>query len=69
MRKCCCCISVHVGSILLGVIAVLLALLELAVLIPYFLDIDVEEFNPIKENQKNVEYLLEDLLRDQNVTK
>ena len=63
MRKCCCCISVHVGSTILGLLAIVLTLLELSVLIPYLLDID--EFNPIRDNLNSVYFQLEKTLQQQ----
>ena len=63
MRRCCCCISVHAGSVILGIVAVVLAGLELAVLIPYLLDL--EGFNPIGDNMAKAEKILEDTLKEQ----
>lgn len=64
MRRCCCCISVHAGSVILGIVAVVLAGLELAVLIPYLLDLD--GFNPIGDNMDQAEKIIEESLMDQN---
>lgn len=66
MRKCCCCISVHTGALILGSLAVLLSLLELVVLIPYFLQI--EEFNPIEGNLNHFYYVFQKFLLEHNVT-
>lgn len=63
MRRCCCCISVHAGSVILGIVAVILAGLELAVLIPYLLDL--EEFNPIGNNMDTAKKIIEETLKDQ----
>lgn len=49
MRKCCCCISVHVGSAILGFIGLMMCAAELVLLLPYLFK--VEEFNPIEDNQ------------------
>lgn len=64
MRKCCCCISVHVGAIFLGILGVLLILGELALLIPYLLNMD--GFNPIGNNMNSALYQFEDMLKRQN---
>jgi len=66
MRRCCCCISVHVGSVILGLVAVVLAGLELAVLIPYLLDL--EDFNPIGKHMDTAEKIIEETLKDNNLT-
>jgi len=63
MRRCCCCISVHAGSVILGIVAVVLAGLELAVLIPYLLNLD--GFNPIGHHMDTAEKILEETLKDQ----
>lgn len=67
MRKCCCCISVHVGASILGFLGFLICALELAVLIPYMLDLDPETFNPIKENLKNFKYILENTMEENEI--
>jgi len=64
MRRCCCCISVHAGSVILGIVAVVLAGLELAVLIPYLLGL--EDFNPIGDNMDQAKKIIEESLKDQN---
>jgi len=63
MRRYCCCISVHAGSVILGIVAVILAGLELAVLIPYLLDL--EGFNPIGNNMDTAKKIIEETLNDQ----
>lgn len=63
MRKCCCCISVHVGSLLLGILGLLICALELVVIIPFLLD--CEEFNPIEENSRQFFYIVEKMLQEQ----
>ena len=63
MRRCCCCISVHAGSVILGIVAVVLAGLELAVLMPYLLDL--EGFNPIGNHMDTAEKIIEETLKDQ----
>ena len=64
MRRCCCCISVHAGSVILGIVAVVLAGLELAVLIPYLLGL--EDFNPIGDNMDQAKKIIEESLKEQN---
>ena len=66
MRRCCCCISVHAGSVILGIVAVVLAGLELAVLIPYLLDL--EGFNPIGNHMDTAEKIIEETLKDQAIS-
>ncbi len=63
MRRCCCCVSVHAGACVLGILGVVLTLLELIVLVPYLLEVD--SFNPIQENLKSMFYVFEDLLREE----
>jgi len=63
-RKCCCCIPIVVGAAILGVIGLLLCALELTVLIPYLLDIDVQTFNPVKENLDRIYLTFEKTLED-----
>lgn len=60
MRKCCCCISVHVGAAILGAIGFLLAAAELVVLIPYLMDVDT--FNPIKHHVEEGFFVFEKVL-------
>jgi len=55
MRKCCCCISVHVGSFVLGFVGLAVAAIELTVLLPYLLDF--QEFNPLQENLPTIRYV------------
>ncbi len=64
MRKCCCCISVHVGAAILGFIGAVICALELVVLIPYLLDVDENVFNPIQENLDHTFYILEKMLKE-----
>ncbi len=64
MRKCCCCISVHIGAAILGFIGALICALELVVLLPYLLEVDEDVFNPIKENLDQVFYILEKMLEE-----
>lgn len=61
-RKCCCCIPIVVGAAILGVIGLLFCALELTVLIPYLLDVDVQTFNPIKENLNKIYLTFEETL-------
>jgi len=68
MRKCCCCISVHVGSVILGFIGLMLCALELVVILPYLFNIDEKVFNPIKKNEKEILYHIEDQLKGYNIT-
>ena len=63
-RKCCCCIPVVVGAAILGLIALLFCAAELAVLIPYLAEFDIETFNPIQQNLNDIYYVFEDLLQN-----
>ena len=63
-RKCCCCIPVVVGAAILGLIALLFCAVELAVLIPYLAEFDIETFNPIQQNLNDIYYVFEDLLQN-----
>ena len=56
-RKCCCCIPVVVGAAILGLIALLFCAAELAVLIPYLAQTDIETFNPIQQNLNDIYYI------------
>ena len=62
-RKCCCCIPVVVGAAILGLIALLFCAAELAVLIPYLAQFDIETFNPIQQNLNAIYMVFEDLLK------
>ena len=63
-RKCCCCIPVVVGAAILGLTALLFCAAELAVLIPYLAEFDIETFNPIQQNLNDIYYVFEDLLKN-----
>ena len=63
-RKCCCCIPVVVGAAILGLIALLFCAAELAVLIPYLAQFDIETFNPIQQNLNDIYFVFEDLLQN-----
>jgi len=63
-RKCCCCIPVVVGAAILGLIALLFCASELAVLIPYLAQFDVETFNPIQQNLNDIYFVFDDLLKN-----
>ena len=65
MRKCCCCVSVHAGGVLLGLLGVLLAAAELAVLVPYLMGLDPDSsFNPIEGNLDSVFFILEKMVKE-----
>jgi len=50
MRKCCCCISVHIGSAILGFIGLIICSLELVVLLPFILrSCEVIDSNPFED--------------------
>jgi hypothetical protein len=57
--------SVHLGSVLLGIVAVVLACLELSVLLPYLFGI--EEFNPIENNMKNIKFQIDEFMKAQEL--
>ena len=67
MSKCCCCINVRTGALILGIIGVLLAAVELVPLIPYLVEWD--EFNPIGENLEKFFYVLEQMLEEHHFDK
>ena len=69
MRKCCCCISVHVGATILGLIGFLICALELAVLVPYLFEIDPEVFNPVQQNLEQFYFVLEKTLTENQIDK
>ena len=69
MRKCCCCISVHVGATILGLIGFLICALELAVLVPYLFEIDPEVFNPVQQNLEDFYFVLEKTLKENQIDK
>jgi len=62
MRKCCCCISVHVGSAILGFIGLMMCAAELVLLLPYLFK--VEEFNPIEKHQAGFWKVLEETVEE-----
>ena len=62
MRKCCCCISVHAGAFVLGLLGALMAAAELATLVPFLLDLD--GFNPIRDNLEHFFYIVETMIEE-----
>jgi hypothetical protein len=52
-----------IGAAILGVIGLLFCALELTALVPYLLDIDIETFNPIKENLNKIYLTFEETLQ------
>ena len=72
MRKCCCCVSVHVGAAILGSIGLMICCLELVFSIPFIFDFDIDVFNPIKANKDIFFQTIEDEfenLKKQDVNK
>jgi hypothetical protein len=69
MRKCCCCISVHIGAAILGFIGLTICLLELVVIIPYLLQVDKDVFNPIEHNLNDIFFIFEETLESNNFEK
>jgi len=67
MRQCCCC-NVQTGSIILGTLNLVVSILVLIPLSAYLADSDIPQLNPIKENAKYIENILEDSLREHNWT-
>lgn len=67
MRKCCCC-DVRTASILLGTLNLIASVLVMIPLTSYLAESDVEGLNPIRDNQKYIENVMEDLLRGHNWT-
>ena len=49
MKKCCCCIPVLAGAIVLTILAFLISSMYLGIYFPYLLNFDVETFNPIEK--------------------
>ena len=67
MRRCCCCVSVHVGAVFLGLVGLVLAVLELVVLVPYLApQVDALGFNPIRDYTNQTWFIFEDFLQKQN---
>ena len=56
-RKCCCCIPVVVGAAILGLIALLFCASELAALISYLAQFDIETINPIQQNLNDIYFV------------
>ena len=69
MRKCCCCISVHVGATILGLIGFMICALELVVLVPYLVEIDTDVFNPVQKNLEDFYFVLEKTLKENQIDK
>ena len=67
MRKCCCCIPVIGGAVALGVIGILICLAELVVIVPYLMELD--EFNPIKDNLENIYYVVQQMMEENQIDK
>ena len=64
MKKCCCCIPLVGGAIILTILAFLISSIQLGTLVPYILDVDVETFNPIKRNLNGTLDLLKSKLKE-----
>jgi len=67
MRHCCCC-GVKTAAIILGALNLLGSVLLLFPLSTYLADTDVPNINPIKHNEKYLEIVAEDILREHNWT-
>lgn len=67
MRKCCCCVSVHLGTVILGCLGILVAAIEMVILIPYIFG--TEDFNPIAHQTNKTWFIFEDFLEKQNFSK
>lgn len=65
MRKCCCCISVHIGAALLGTIGFIICAAEIVVLIPYLLNVTDLQWNPIQKNLDQIFFILDSMLKEQ----
>ena len=68
MKKCCCCIPVLAGAIVLTILAFLISSMYLGIYFPYLLNFDVETFNPIEKNLNGILLLLKTKLIEFNVT-
>jgi len=67
MRKCCCC-SLKSGTIILGVLNFVAAVLVLIPLAGYLSQSDLDGLNVIKKNDKYLEIVLEDIMKEHNWT-
>lgn len=67
MRKCCCC-GLKTGTIILGVVNFVAALLVLIPLAGYLSESDLDGLNVLKKNDKYMEIVLEDILKEHNWT-
>ena len=67
MAKCCCCINVRTGALILGLLGALLAAAELVPLVPYLAEWD--QFNPIKENLEQFFFVFEQMLEEHKFDK
>lgn len=67
MAKCCCCINVRTGALILGFLGTLFAVAELVPLVPYLAEWD--QFNPIKENMEKFFYVFEQMLEEHQFNK
>ncbi|XP_023327194.1 uncharacterized protein LOC111700496 [Eurytemora carolleeae] len=67
MKKCCCC-GVKTASVVLGTFNLFLSILLIIPLAAYLANSEVPGLNPIKDNQKYIENVLEDILREHRWT-
>ena len=67
MRRCCCCIPVLPGAVVLGITGILIGCGALAILIPFLVNWDV--FNPIGNNVNEMLYILETHLEENEFSK
>ena len=64
MKKCCCCIPLVGGAIILTILAFLISSIQLGALFPYILKVDPETFNPIERNLNGTLELLKFKLKE-----
>ena len=67
MARCCCCVNIRTGALILGLLGLVLAVAELVPLVPYLGDWN--GFNPIKENLQNFFYIFEQVLEEHKFEK
>lgn len=68
MRKCCCC-GVKTGALLLGIYNLLISALVIIPLAGYWSETDVTVLNVLKEEEKVMEKVFQDALKDHEWTK
>ena len=68
MKKCCCCIPLNAGAIILVLLSLIITAIQLCVLVPYLANVDPESFNLIEKYKPKVMEFLQSKLTEYKVS-